>query len=81
MSGVRQSYQAGRRGAFAATGGSLPDGPDAPGTAETAGGAPAWAQRLRREQRLREGATVTAHTIRDGDRPASGDNPRLRDDD
>ena len=80
-SGVRQSYQAGRRGGFAATGGSLPDGPDAPAATETAGGAPAWAQRLRREQRLREGATVTAHTIRDGDRPASGDNPRLRDDD
>ena len=80
-SSVRQSYQAGRRGSFAATGGSLPDGPDAPATTETAGGAPAWAQRLRREQRLREGATVTAHTIRDGDRPASGDNPRLRDDD
>ena len=80
-SDVRQSYQAGRRGGFAATGGSLPDRHDAPATAEATGGAPAWAQRLRREQRLREGATVTAHTIRDGDRPASGDNPRLRDDD
>ena len=42
--------------------------------------APDWAQRLRRDQRLREGATVAAHTLRDGDRPASGENPRLRDD-
>ena len=44
-------------------------------------GAPDWAQRLRREQRLREGATVTAHTIREGDRPAAGENPRIKDDD
>jgi type IV secretion system protein TrbL len=30
---------------------------------------------------MREGVTVAAHTIRDGDRPASGENPRLKDDD
>ena len=81
-SGVRQSFSGGQRAAFTATGGALPGGGDAAaGATAAASGAPDWAQKLRREQRLREGATVTAHTIRDGDRPASGENPRLRDDD
>ena len=78
-SGVRQSFQSGQRGAFAATGGTLPSSSEASAAVEAATGAPGWAQRLRREQRLREGATITAHTIREGDRPASGENPRLRD--
>ncbi|MEQ9145555.1 MAG: P-type conjugative transfer protein TrbL [Parvibaculaceae bacterium] len=81
-SGVRQSFQTGRRGAFTATGGTLPSGAGASASAVEAAtnAAPGWAQKLRREQRLREGATVAAHTLRDGDRPASGENPRLRDD-
>ncbi|MDJ0683731.1 MAG: P-type conjugative transfer protein TrbL [Alphaproteobacteria bacterium] len=82
--GVRTAFADGQRSAFSATGGSSP-----PGGGESAGvlstadarGAPDWAQRLRKEQRLREGATVAAHTIRDGDRPAAGENPRIRDDD
>ncbi len=78
--GVRQSYQSGRRGAFGATGGKLPESAATPDATAAASGAPAWAQRLRREQRLREGATATAQTIREGDRPVSGDSPRLRDD-
>lgn len=62
----------------------------APGTAGLAGAMPAgganssqapeWARKLHRRQRLREGATVAAHTLRDGDRPASGENPKLKDD-
>jgi len=81
-SGVRQSFADGQRGAFTTTGGTRPSGGEAStGAAVAASSAPDWAQKLRREQRLREGATVTAHTIRDGDRPASGENPRLRDDD
>ncbi|MCG8354233.1 MAG: P-type conjugative transfer protein TrbL, partial [Kiloniellales bacterium] len=81
-SGVRQSFQTGQRGAFTATGGTLPAGSSASASAVEAAtnAAPGWAQKLRREQRLREGATVAAHTLRDGDRPASGENPRLRDD-
>ncbi len=79
--GVRQSFAEGTEGAFAATGGSVSDTGGASAATATASGAPGWAQKLRREQRLREGATITAHTIRDGDRPAAGDNPRLKDDD
>ena len=47
----------------------------------SAGSAPAWAQRLRREQRLREAAAIMTHTIRDGDRPVAGDTPKLRQED
>lgn len=80
-SGIRQSFEAGGRGAFAATGGALPSGSSAaPAATVAASGAPAWAERLRGEQRMREGVTFTAHAIRDGDRPGSGESPRLRDD-
>ena len=54
--------------------------PKRPAATAAASGAPDWAQKLRRDQRMREAATVAAHTVRDGDRPASGENPRLRDD-
>jgi type IV secretion system protein TrbL len=80
-SGVRQAFSDGQRGAFTATGGSRPSGTDASSAMTAASGAPDWAQKLRRDQRLREGVTIAAHTVRDGDRPASGENPRLRDDD
>ena len=81
-SGVRSAFSDGQRGAFTATGGTLPDSGASSSavTAAATNAAPDWAQRLRRDQRLREGATVAAHTLRDGDRPASGENPRLRDD-
>ena len=82
-SGVRSAFADGQRGAFSATGGTLPDSGGSASVVSTAAasGAPDWAQRFRSEQRLREGATVTAHTIREGDRPAAGDNPRIKDDD
>jgi len=80
-SGVRESFADGQRGAFTATGGTRPSAADVPSATAAASGAPDWAQKLRRDQRLREGATIAAHTVQDGDRPASGKNPRLRDDD
>ncbi|WP_372071442.1 P-type conjugative transfer protein TrbL [Tistrella mobilis] len=80
-SGVRQAFSDGQRGAFTVTGGSRPSPADASPAMTATSGAPDWAQKLRRDQRLREGVTIAAHTVRDGDRPASGENPRLRDDD
>ena len=81
-SGLHQSYSEGQSRAFAATGGSVPEGSSLSANAVAAGSnAPGWAHKLRREQRLREGATITAHTIRDGDRPVAGENPRLKDED
>ncbi len=75
--GLHEPFEAGERGAFSATGGAETK------TSQNAAGelqtnlAPEWASRLRREQRLREGVTIAAHTLRDGDRPVSGDSPKL----
>jgi type IV secretion system protein TrbL len=67
---------------LSATGGSISGGDvSTPLASEPTGGAPGWAQKLRSEQRLREGISVAAHTIRDGDRPVSGENPKLQNDD
>ncbi|WP_421950804.1 P-type conjugative transfer protein TrbL [Pelagibacterium sp.] len=79
--GVRQAYADGERGAFAATGGTRSGAADSSSTAPSAPDAPDWARRMRREQRMREGVTVAAHTLRDGDRPAAGENPKLKDED
>jgi type IV secretion system protein TrbL len=79
--GVRQAYADGEQGAFAATGGTRSGADDTPSTAAPASDAPDWARRMRREQRMREGVTVAAHTLRDGDRPAAGENPKLKDED
>ncbi|MDA5193713.1 P-type conjugative transfer protein TrbL [Govanella unica] len=52
-------------------------------TAATGGGsaAPAWAAKLNRGQKFRDLANITAHTIRDGDRPMSGESPKLTQED
>jgi len=78
--GVRQSFSEGQSASFTATGGTSGSGSDTSAVTAAASGAPSWAQKLRHDQRFREGVTIAAHTIRDGDRPASGENPRLRDD-
>jgi len=80
-SGIRQSYSDGQRGGVSVTGGTISGDSNTPSTATSDSGAPGWAQKLRSEQRMREGLTVAAHTIRDGDRPASGENPKLQNDD
>jgi type IV secretion system protein TrbL len=79
--GARQSFSDGERSAFSATGGAPSSGAKTSSASTgAASGVPDWAQQLHRKQRMREGITVAAHTIREGDRPASGENPRLRDD-
>ena len=81
-SSVRDSYRAGQRGGYVATGGTIGDeGRSASGSSAPADGAPAWARKLRAEQRLREAGRVTAQAVKDGDRPATGENPKLRDED
>ncbi len=79
-SGVRQSFSEGRQSAFTTTGGTQSGGAETPSPSSSSDGAPAWAQKLRRHQQMREGVSIAAHTIRDGDRPASGENPKLRND-
>ena len=73
-SSFRASAQAGRNAAWRATGGA---GAQMPGASE-GGSVPAWAQRLRREQRMRGHAQMTAQAIREGDRPGHGLAPTIR---
>lgn len=79
---VRDSAQAGRDGAFRATGGTRtgsgrPANENAPASSGDGAGAPAWARRLRSEQRMRGHAHSTTQAIRDGDRPGAAANPDL----
>ena len=41
--------------------------------------APAWAQSLARRQRTTQAGLVAAQALREGDRPASGAGPELKD--
>ena len=83
-----QSYAAGARSAFEATGGSF-SGPGGATTAAAGGsvaaaaasGAPDWARRLGREQFVRDASLYSVAALKDGDRPGSGESPRLKSDD
>ncbi len=86
-SGVKDAYGSSERAALTATGGTLPESP-AQSMAESgtpytpASNTPDWANKLQSQQHrqhLREGAAMAAHTLRDGDRPGSGDSPHLKD--
>ena len=75
---VRDAYRSGaaqgyRDGAPPADAGGPPAGGATPGTP------PAWAQRLARRQRSTQAVMVTAQALREGDRPASGAAPDLKD--
>ncbi len=65
--GLQQSFGSGER---AVTGGSATrSGADAAGGSA---GAPAWAQRMKRNQTISRGVTAADHAIRSGDRPSGG---------
>jgi type IV secretion system protein TrbL len=78
-SSVGESAQAGRDAAFRATGGTRTAKPANENTSAPAGsgGAPAWARRLRSEQRMRAHAHTTTQAIKDGDRPGAAATPDL----
>jgi type IV secretion system protein TrbL len=68
---LSDSYRAGSRAAFTATGGSFSNSPSAiPAPAND--GPPAWAQRLKRQQSLHHGVATAAHVIRSGDHGGGG---------
>jgi type IV secretion system protein TrbL len=62
---LKESYQAGGRGAFAVTSGAPPE--PSPAATPVPDAAPAWAQRLRRSQTMSHGVSATAHAVRSGD--------------
>lgn len=75
-----EAFEAGSRAAFTATGGKVA-GSSAVKSMVPANAAPEWAQKLRREQGLRDAGLTTTHVISSGDRGGSADAPRLRQDD
>jgi len=79
-----EAFEAGSRAAFTATGGKVAGSTvvKAITPANTApANAPDWAQKLRREQGLRDAGLTTTHVISSGDRGGGADAPRLRQDD
>ena len=65
------------RSSFSA-GGDTVTGNSAPSSgASAAAGAPAWARRMQRQQRIRQGIGAAHHAIRAGDHPASGSGVNL----
>jgi type IV secretion system protein TrbL len=76
-----ESAQAGRQAAWRATGGnpaSEGTGPNAASSSDgVASAPPAWARRLRAEQRTRHVRQTTGQAIKEGDRPGAPANPDL----
>jgi len=81
---VRNAYRSEQAEGFRATGGSG-SGPSTgrgasivAATGTSSGSAqPAWAKKMHRRQRMREAGMAAAHTLRDGDRGAPGEAPKL----
>ncbi|MBR0682893.1 P-type conjugative transfer protein TrbL [Roseomonas eburnea] len=71
---LRASHAA---GSAAVSGGGQPSAPEPSGPA---GGAPAWARRMRRGQALSHGVTTLGHAIRSGDGGGAGSSIRLSED-
>jgi len=85
MGSPGEAFRSGARRAFTSTGGSinstLSAAKDIPGAKDAAANnAPDWVQRMRREQGLRDAGLTATHMVASGDRPGSGDAPKLRQD-
>ncbi len=75
-----EAYQSGARAAFSATGGTLASAKSAASSHGT-NASPDWANKLRREQGVRDAGMTATHVIASGDRPGSADAPKLRQED
>ncbi len=73
------AFEEGARAAFTATGGR--GAASSAASSAAAGDAPNWAQRLRREQGMRDAGMTATHMVASGDRPGSADAPKLRQED
>jgi type IV secretion system protein TrbL len=77
---MRESFAASARSAFGATGGSSTQGTvggeaaasSAPAASSSGSSPPAWAERMRRNQSIHQGATTAAHVLRSGDSHGGG---------
>ena len=75
---MQSSFNSGEKSGSTATGGSLPTSDASTGSAGGSDAAPEWANNLKRSQHIREGVSVAAHTLRDGDRGGAGGSPVLK---
>jgi type IV secretion system protein TrbL len=82
---MREAYQRGSQGAWRATGGSETASMQSSASGSSSAQSPGWSQRLQNSQsfgqRMGQAGQMAAHSLRDGDRGASGANPTLRDKD
>jgi type IV secretion system protein TrbL len=79
---MEESFTAGGRAAFEATGGTSTIGTIGGGAADASAasasdGPPAWAERMKRSQQLHHGAMAAAHAIRAGDSHGGGSSVNL----
>ena len=79
---VTDSYRQGQASGFRANQSSSPSpaggrGADVAGSSSGGTGAPGWARKMHRRQRLREAGQTAGHALREGDRGAHGDGPKL----
>ena len=72
---VVRARRRGSETAFAATGGTMAHGAEANPTGSDR---PAWARRLRTDQRVQHAGAITVHALKEGDRGMTGDNPNLK---
>ena len=78
---LRDAYQRGSQGAWRATGGSEAASMQNSASGSSSSQSPGWARRMQASQRMGQAGQMAAHSLRDGDRGASGANPTLRDKD
>ena len=78
---MREAYQRGSQGAWRATGGSETASMQNSASGSSSSQSPGWARRMQTQQRVGQAGQMAAHSIRDGDRGASGANPTLKDKD
>lgn len=77
---VKESFQSGGREAFASTGGAISGDVNTIAAGAPANNAPDWARKVQRQQLQRDAGIAAASALRDGDRPGSGEAPKLKQD-
>jgi type IV secretion system protein TrbL len=76
---VRDAYREGAAQGYRDAGSPSLGGPGPGGPGAGPDGPPAWAQSLARRQHMTQAGMVAAQALREGDRPASGGGPDLKD--
>lgn len=76
---IGEAYARGSQGAWRTTGGSSVG--ELATAAASSSKSPGWARRMQTHQRMGQAGQMAAHSLRDGDRGASGAAPSLQDKD